>query len=169
MFLGKTEEDFNKLIQTDSRMLCHYTGFPSVNIFTELFEYMKDAITQLDDVPKHIQLLAVLAKLHLNIDSFCIHPYKFPAIYVSVINALYEQLGFMWKMTIQSWSMPKSFKTRCYINGDAAIVGVLKISFTTSSKNIRFPYVQYLIGYTCQGEVFFTSRLVIILILLHNY
>lgn len=158
MHLGRTEEEFNKLITTEQAMFCHYTGFATVKVFTELFDYIKDELLELDDVPKYCQLLAVLTKLHLNIDSFSIEPFKFPAIYVSVVNALHEQLKFMWTLK-NNWSLPENLKKFFPKCGDGAIVGVLRLA-VKSVTYTRMKFVQYLIGYTCHGKVFFASRFV---------
>lgn len=153
----KTEEDLNRLIRNRPEILPQYTGIPYAKIFTELLEYIDYAILEIEDTPKSLQLFSVLTKLHTNLDGCFVDPFKFPAIYVSVIDTLYEHLSFMQKMRVTNWEPTDPFKQYFPKNSEVALLSVFQI-------NLKFPNfmnakcVKYLIGLKCQGQIFYVSK-----------
>lgn len=155
-----TETNLEKFMNSSSDMFCYYTGLPSVQLFSNLLEYIEDDIIELEDTPKSHQLFSILAKLHLNSDNVFVDEFKFPLIYVTIVDILYHKLQFMGSSR-DVLKCPVPIKMRKYFPKtcrSVVVLEILKVQLKTN-KYFKGKHVKYIIGYTTNGKVFYISKM----------
>lgn len=150
-----------KLLISHPEKFCRCVGIPNVETFNEIFDYIKDDLLEVERIPKVAQLFTTLVKLHLNVDNFTIDPHKFPAIYVSTIELLFEKFFFMWRLKLPLIAAPLSVqKNFPFHNEHLVVLSVLQLQVKNTVKSQLSPThtVKYLIGYTNFGHIFYISK-----------
>lgn len=147
-----------KLMISHPEKFCECVGLANIETFQEIYEYIKDDLTEIDDIPKITQLFTTLVKLHLNIDNFHVDPHKFPAIYVPVVERLFHNFQFMWRLKLPLLPAPSCVKNLFPVFSEhLVILHVLELKIKSAVTNPT-QTVNYLIGYTNFGHVFYISK-----------